>query len=66
MFVWCSSFWFVEMTNFLVFLGCGFPLFMHGLVEIYYLNLVLSWNILVSPSMVIENMVVWVGMLVLL
>jgi hypothetical protein len=28
---------------------------MAGFVERYYMNLVLSWNTLVSPSMVTEN-----------
>ena len=54
------------MINFLHVLGCvwlhsacwSFPssiLCRAGLVERYCLNLVLSWNILVSPSIVIES-----------
>jgi hypothetical protein len=48
----------------LAFLGCSFPphvgvlhlLFKElDFLETYFVNLFLSWNILVSPSIVIEN-----------
>ena len=48
-----------EVFNFLCFLGCNYPSFCWsfppGLIERYCLNLVLSWNILVCSSMMIES-----------
>ena len=58
-------FW--EKINFLPSQGCSFSSYVGfsfiilctaGLVERYCLNLVLSWNILIFPSMVIENFTV--------
>ena len=62
MFVWLSSFGFVERFLSCLFLGCSFS----PCVGVFHLlsflglkrccvNLVLSWNTLVSPSMVIER-----------
>jgi hypothetical protein len=57
-------FWFCYgMINFLCFLGCSYPLCVgvsiilcqSGLIERYCLNLVLSWNILDSISVVTES-----------
>ena len=58
-------FWFSCLVIFLLFLGYSFsPCAGYSInyfcrarfVFIYYVNLVLSWNILVSPSMVIESL----------
>jgi hypothetical protein len=59
-----------EKISFLLFLGYSFPPCVEvfhllssiglGLVKRYYLNLVLSWNMLVSPSMIIEIFLLYI------
>ena len=60
------SFWvYSKIINFLLFVWCKYPpcigVFLLessvGLVDIYCLNLVLSWNVLISPSMMIQSFV---------
>ena len=53
---------FVGVAN---FLGWSFPysiLYRAGFVARYWLNLILSWNILFCPSMVIENFVGYISL----
>ena len=77
MFLWLSSFGFVETRFFFLFLACSFP----NCIETFHLlsfvvldlwkecvDLVLAWNILVSPYVlrVLLGIVAWASICVLL